>query len=293
MFAALAMVALASAGRAQSLVDPMWVAERADDPEMVLLHVGTPSGYETGHLPNARLITVADVSAPGSLPQPGQPPGESAGLMFEIGDADSVAGKLASLGVTEDSEIVLYSETGQPLPSTTRVAFALSYFGLGENVRLLNGGTGAWLAAGFEMSNAAPAASSVTSLRLTPHENLIVDASDVITAAQRSDAKVIDARVPAFYDGEQESFGRTGHIAGAVSLPFDSLVDDLGRFDEAQLMQAFEEAGIEQGDSLVVYCHVGMRASQVLFAARLLGFDARLYDGSFQDWVANDRGDIE
>ena len=50
---------------------------------------------------------------------------------------------------------------------------------------------------------------------------------------------------------------------------------------------------VERGDSLIVYCHVGMRATQVLFAARLLGFDARLYDGSFQDWVSNDRGEVE
>jgi thiosulfate/3-mercaptopyruvate sulfurtransferase len=36
---------------------------------------------------------------------------------------------------------------------------------------------------------------------------------------------------------------------------------------------------------VVTYCHIGQQASLVWFAARLLGFDARLYDGSFQDWA--------
>ena len=293
VFAAIALAGYVSGVRAQSLVDPAWVAERATDSNVVILHVGTQSGYETGHLPDAHLITVADVSAPESLPGPNQGPGDSTGLMFEIGDAESIAARLASFGVTRNSEIVLYGETDQPLPSTTRVAFALSYFGLGENIRLLNGGMGAWRAAGYDVSDSAPAGSSATSLQLTADDDLIADAGDVVAVSQRSDEKLIDARVSAYYNGEDESFGRAGHIAGALSLPFNSLVDDNGRFDESQLTEAFQAAGIDQGDSLIVYCHVGMRATQVLFAARLLGFDARLYDGSFQDWVSNNRGDVE
>ncbi|MGH9864582.1 MAG: hypothetical protein ACRD4H_04135 [Candidatus Acidiferrales bacterium] len=32
------------------------------------------------------------------------------------------------------------------------------------------------------------------------------------------------------------------------------------------------------------YCHIGQQASLLYFVARYLGYDARLYDGSWQDW---------
>ena len=35
------------------------------------------------------------------------------------------------------------------------------------------------------------------------------------------------------------------------------------------------------------YCQVGMRASYDYLVARQLGYDARLYDGSWADWGAH------
>ena len=44
------------------------------------------------------------------------------------------------------------------------------------------------------------------------------------------------------------------------------------------------DAGIKQGDQIVSYCHIGQLATVVYFVAKYLGYDARLYDGSFEDW---------
>ena len=48
----------------------------------------------------------------------------------------------------------------------------------------------------------------------------------------------------------------------------------------------FLAAGAEPGDTVVSYCHIGQQGTFVFFAARLLGYEVRLYDGSFQDWSA-------
>lgn len=125
------------------------------------------------------------------------------------------------------------------------------------------------------------------------NDALLADSRDVAAAVNRSAYKIVDTRTAVFYDGEQGVFGKTGRIPGAINLPIEGLADDSGRFDEAQLRDAFQNAGIDPGDRLIIYCHVGMRATQAVFAAKLLGFDVRLYDGSFQDWVTNNRGDIE
>ncbi|HCK90564.1 MAG TPA: sulfurtransferase, partial [Gemmatimonadetes bacterium] len=40
----------------------------------------------------------------------------------------------------------------------------------------------------------------------------------------------------------------------------------------------------EEGDTVVAYCMVGWRASFTYFAARLLGYETKFYDGSWRDW---------
>ena len=54
--------------------------------------------------------------------------------------------------------------------------------------------------------------------------------------------------------------------------------------DAEAMRRLFDEADAATGDTVVSYCHIGQQASLVYFAARYLGFDVRLYDGSFQDW---------
>ena len=46
----------------------------------------------------------------------------------------------------------------------------------------------------------------------------------------------------------------------------------------------FEEAGAAPGDTVVAYCRTGGQASFLYTVARHLGYDVRLYDGSFIDW---------
>ncbi len=53
---------------------------------------------------------------------------------------------------------------------------------------------------------------------------------------------------------------------------------------EVQTADLFKAAGIKPGDTVVSYCHVGQQATVVYFAARRLGYAARLYDGSWDEW---------
>ena len=54
---------------------------------------------------------------------------------------------------------------------------------------------------------------------------------------------------------------------------------------EAALRSLFSAAGVEEGDTVVAYCHIGLMASSVVLAARTLGFEALLYDGSMTEWA--------
>jgi thiosulfate/3-mercaptopyruvate sulfurtransferase len=57
--------------------------------------------------------------------------------------------------------------------------------------------------------------------------------------------------------------------------------------DRETLKKLFEEAGVKPGSEVVTYCHIGQQASQVYLVARLLGYRAHLYDGSYEEWGTN------
>src|SRR5207248_4332641 len=86
------------------------------------------------------------------------------------------------------------------------------------------------------------------------------------------------------HGGEQ----RAGHIASAKSVPFTQVtLDNLLLKSPNELRELFTKAGVQAGDTIVGYCHVGQQATAMLFAARSLGHPVLLYDGSYEDWSAH------
>ncbi len=63
------------------------------------------------------------------------------------------------------------------------------------------------------------------------------------------------------------------------------VADEQGKFKSTQeLKKLFSEKGVTDNSTVVTYCHIGQQASLVYFVARSLGYDAKLYDGSFEEW---------
>jgi Rhodanese-related sulfurtransferase len=79
-----------------------------------------------------------------------------------------------------------------------------------------------------------------------------------------------------------------GHIPGARQLVWQDLFLDprVGTLKpRAELASEFARRAAP-GDTVVAYCYVGYRASMSYLIARYLGYTAKLYDGSYQDWAA-------
>ena len=96
-----------------------------------------------------------------------------------------------------------------------------------------------------------------------------------------------------FYTGVEPTFNKSGHIPGAVNIPFTDITDTEMMIDRDRLAAVFARAGVRAGDTIVAYCHIGQQATAVIFAARLLGHPVVLYDGAFQDWASANRGPVE
>ena len=271
--------ALAAAPRDSLIVTTSWLAQHLTDPDLMLLHVGDKAEYDARHIPGARYVALSDISV---SEQNGN------GLTLEMPPAADLRTRLAALGISDRSRIVVYYGKDWVSP-TTRVIFTLDYAGLGDATSLLDGGMDAWTRDGHPVTAVVPPARTGT---LSPREprSLIVDAEYVMAHLKAPQTAIVDARAPAFYDGTQtggrkESRHRTGHIAGAHNVPFTSIFDDQMNVKSAEaLAEIFAKAGVQPHDTVVAYCHVGQQATAVIFAARVLGHPVLLYDGSFEDW---------
>ena len=103
----------------------------------------------------------------------------------------------------------------------------------------------------------------------------------------KSNVRILDARAPQFYTGaEQGRMPRGGHIPQARNIPFSSLVEDSNNKFKSPtaLRELFNQADVKASTSVATYCHIGQQASLLYFVARYLGYDAHVYDGSFEDW---------
>lgn len=285
--ALLAGPAAAAGERARMLVDVAWLAAHQGDADLVLLHVGDPEEYAKAHLPGARLVSQREVAAPGATPGAQPPPG-STELALQMADPETLRRQLEAIGISDDSRVVVYFGNDWVSPAT-RILFTLDYAGLGARASLLDGGQPAWVRGGHAVTAEVPAPRSGKLKPFVPRAT-VVDAQFVNEHRAAKGYAVIDARDRVFYDGteipgRQGEKQRAGHIAGAKSVPFSSTTsDDLLLLSEAELAALFRNAGVAPGDVVVGYCHIGQQATAMIFAARTLGYDARLYDGSFEDW---------
>jgi thiosulfate/3-mercaptopyruvate sulfurtransferase len=267
--------------RRDLLVSPTWLALHINDPELVLLQIGDPAEYRKEHLPGARFVSLDAISRPGM--------DASDALHLEMLPEKALRSSLESLGISNDSRIVVYYGNDWVTP-TTRVVFTLDYAGLAAHTVLLDGGMQAWKRSGGKVTDAP--APSITG-KLAPlhlRQNIIIDANWVRANIGKPGIAVVDGRAKAFYDGVQTGRTmtgpqRTGHIAGAKSVPFTEIADDANVFrSQTELAALFAAAGVQPGDTVVGYCHIGQQATGTLFAARLLGHPVKLYDGSYEDW---------
>jgi thiosulfate/3-mercaptopyruvate sulfurtransferase len=211
------------------------------------------------------------------------------GLDLQLPPVEQLKETFEKFGVTKKSRIVVYFGKDWATP-TARVYFTLDYLGLGDRTSILDGGMPAWVA------EQRPVTTLVIipkpgRLKPSPKPDLVVDAAWVQANLSKPGVAILDARDARFYTGaEAGRMPRAGRIPSAKSVPFSSLLEN-GKFKSREaLRQLFTSAGVKQRDQVATYCHIGQQASLLYFVARYLGYDAHLYDGSFQEW--SNRSDL-
>lgn len=230
------------------------------------------AGYEQGHLPGAVFVDL-DRELAG-------PPG--VGGRHPLPGPEAFQAVMRRAGVRQDRPVVAYDQ-GQP-GGAARAWWLLGWFGH-PDVRVLDGGLPAWVAAGLPLTTEVPDPEPGDFVA-RPGGRAVVDAAGAARLA--ADGVLLDVRTPARYQGLDEPVDPVaGHIPGARNAPLTDFVGDRGLVPSARLRELLHANGAGEGIPAGAYCGSGVAAAHVVLALEVAGVPAALYVGSWSDWVTD------
>jgi thiosulfate/3-mercaptopyruvate sulfurtransferase len=199
----------------------------------------------------------------------------------EIGDLQKAARRL---GLTHDRTIVLYDN--DRAMTAARGWWVLRWAGF-TDVRVLDGGLPAWIAAGLPVVD-VPEIPAKTGVNLTSGHMREFGAAEACEFVDKG--ILLDARIRPNYIGGPEQGGdpTRGHIPGAISSPTPDNLTDPGPFTDSEtLVEMYLGLGVAPGSDVGVYCGAGMSAAHTVLALAAIGIDAAMYPGSWSQWVSD------
>ena len=230
--------------------------------------------YEASHVPGAVFVDwTRDITDPDD-PVPAQ-----------ISPPDRFADLMGSLGIGDDTHVVVYDHAGGQF--ATRLWWALTLYGH-DRTSVLDGGWNKWTAEGRPTTDELPGPAPAT---FTPQtrSGWRKEAEEVLAAGRTGEALVLDARDEGQYTGAvTRGGGRPGHVPGAKHLHADGLFGPDGTFlSDEELEERLRAAGVPEDREapVVAYCNGGVAATVPLFALHRLGYrNLANYDGSWNEW---------
>ncbi|HYF54853.1 MAG TPA: sulfurtransferase, partial [Salinarimonas sp.] len=219
-----------------------WLSQRLAAPDIVVVDASwylpaanrdPDAEFLAGHIPGAvrfDIDAVKDtaIDLPHMLPSP-----------------EAFASAMRAAGIGDGQTIVVYD--GMGLQSAPRVWWTFRTFGA-RDVRILEGGFPAWREGGHPIEDgpARPRARRHFTARLD--HGAVADLRDVTRALETGSAQVLDARPAGRFQGtepEPRAGLRSGHMPGAINVPYGALVEN-GRLKSPEALRAaFEAASVD------------------------------------------------
>ena len=249
------------------LLSPALLTDRLDDPRLRIVDcrfvLGEPeAGYQLyldSHIAGAAYLGLDDALA--------DPVGDGRRGRHPLPSVERFTAAARAAGISADSFVVAYDQSRNG--GAARLWWLLRHFGHDE-VAVLDGGFEAWTGPTAAGEEHIPAGDFTANSRTDD----LVDRDDVAARLQRPDRVLVDARAVERYRGDFEPIDPVaGHLPGAFNAPFDEPIPSALVIDEREV---------------VVYCGSGVTACEVVLQLAAAGrTDAKLYAGSYSEWVNN------
>jgi thiosulfate/3-mercaptopyruvate sulfurtransferase len=295
------------------LVRPSWLAaviageEVAAPPagRLVVLHVSfrNRDDYDSGHVPGAIYLDTLELEEE---------------ERWNRRSPREIERALRAHGITWDTTVVVTGRTGNPDMSqaepgreagqiaANRVAALLLYAGV-DDVRLLDGGLGAWEGSGFPLEGDDVALGPVASFgRVVPaRPEIMIDVDQAQELLTAPDGVLVSVRSWAEFIGEVSGYHYVkprGRIPGAVFGNCGSDAYHMQNYrnhdntmrDHRRIEAAWREVGITRDKRAAFYCGTGWRGSEAFMCAWLMGWPRiAVYDGGWFDWSIDEERPLE
>ncbi len=261
-----------------ALVSTEWLAANLQRPDVRVIEVSVNPGlYERAHIPGA-----VNFSWHNDLNDK---------VRRDIVSKEAFEQLLSKGGVSDNTTVVLYGDTNNWFAAWG--AWVFDVYGV-KNVKLLDGGRKKWEAENRALNNRAPDYAATTYRVGQVNTDLRARLGDALAAVEGKGAtQLVDIRSADEYQGKvfapagvPELSIRSGHIPGAVNVPWGKAVNEDGTFkSRADLQKLYADAGIDGSKPIITYCRIGERSSHTWFAlSKILGYQVKNYDGSWTEY---------
>ena len=251
---------------------------------VTLLDLRPTDDYALGHIPGARYIDIYGIS----LNDTSEAPLEAFLSIFNV--------LFGSRGVQADKPVVVYDhESGE---RASRAVWLLSVLGH-SNVRLLDGGSGAWTRSGRSLVSVGFADAPIAPDKAPPTPppfigekrlELLATRFDVHEAIGRDDVIILDVRRESENRGTEKRARRAGAIPGSVHIFWRDHLDADGKIRPVdEIRSVYEANGVTPDKSVIAFCQGGYRSANTFIILKALGFqNVRNYVGSWGEWGNRD-----
>ncbi len=265
------------------LVSTDWLGEHMKDKDLMILDV-QPNihDYIQEHIPGAVYLNegllrtyLVDHPARWVPPEVIQPVLRGAGLRADV-------------PVVVYTGVGVFKGWGDGLEQTM-MAYSLARYGH-KNVLVLDGGLNKWKEEERPLSKEYPRVQA-SDFIVQVQRDFYVDYDEFMALKDRGDVLVLDARPPDVYEG-QGPWRKPGHIPGAVSLPWASLMDDTNKAwlkPDLEIKKILAARGVTPDRTIITSCGTGREATnEFLLFKFYLGYPrVKNHEGAFTEWVSH------
>ena len=238
-----------------STYDVKSLLTKINDDTLRLVDVRREDEYKAGHIPNAVNLPLAK--------------------LLEDDKPENVAKLAGDIGITDDTNVVIYDDTFGALSS--RVAWTFQYIGHND-VSLLEVTFSQWKDLGLEVSTEIPSV-KVVKHSINLQSDILATADYLEKVKEKKDVVLIDNR-------ERLNF-LENHIPGAINIPYRTLSTDGKILRTKDNMKNFlKNRGISENAEIITYCgSVGTLSGLAYYALKSAGVpNVKLYVRSFKEW---------
>jgi len=236
------------------------------DKSLVITDASKAADYKKSHIKNA--INIPDVELNNN---------KDDGFLLSN---EELAGIFGAKGVSNEAAIVVY-DGGSQKPAS-RVFWVLKYLGA-SNVKILHKNMTTFKKSRVPLTPMATK-KKATTFTVNVDKAIIASLADV----KAGNAKLFDARDANEFAGTTDK--SKGHIPGAIHLSFNDVLNaDKAFKTKAELEKVMAAYGVTADSPIIVSCQSGKRAAVLYIAfTSVLGYkNVKMYDGSYNEWVAN------